>query len=253
MGREIIVHAGRCGSTLLFNVLDRYYRAKYNNDNTVGDLSSLSNREYLINGPGYMGLNEFMYSDFIDAELNEDVLKTKVKVIKGEQKRKIESQPVKNVYQALQQGNDDWEKRSKIFKEIKNKNLLMKYPLLMGSTTFDCDTYIHVERKDAEAQARSMYLCFTTGRYHVRSGDNKASRYTKFEPSSAVLAAWTGDLEKARAAYKKALSSYDNITTYYYEDFCDLDTHEILEMHNILDWKNYLEANFEISTGRVWT
>jgi hypothetical protein len=251
MGSKIIIHSGRCGSTLLFNVLDRYYRAKHNNDKSLGTLESISDRQHFIvpEGPDYLGLNEFMCSDFIKAKLHKVMLVTRAKIIKGEPTRRT-----------LQQTDGDWEKRSELFKLLlnfahtyQNKSLLMKYPLLAGKATFGCDQWINVERKDLKAQARSMYLSFTTGRYHVKAGDNKASRYAQFEPSIDVLEAWTADLMKAKMKYKEILDQKSNVKTYYYEDFVDLSTHEILEMYGIKDWQNYLEPNFKISTGKVWT
>ena len=251
MGSEIIIHSGRCGSTLFFNVLDRYYRAKLNKDNSVGTLESISDRQHFIlpEGPNYLGLNEFMCSDFIKAKLHKVMLVTRAKIIKGEPTRRT-----------LQQTDGDWERRSDLFKLILNfahtyggKSLLMKYPLLAGEANFGCDQWVNIERRDIEAQARSMYLSFTTGRYHVKAGDNKAARYAKFEPSNEVLEAWIADLIEAKKKYKEKLSEKEKIKTYYYEDFVDLSTHEILEMHGIMDWQKYLKPNFEISTGRVWT
>ena len=251
MGSEIIVHSGRCGSTLFFNVLDRYYRAKLNFDTSVGNLESISDRQHFIipEGPNYIGLNEFMCSDFIKTKLHKVMLVTRAKIIKGEPTRRT-----------LQQTDGDWEKRSDLFKLILNfahkyegKSLLMKYPLLAGQASFGCDQWINIERKDIEAQARSMYLSFTTGRYHVKRGDNKAPRYAKFEPSKEIIGTWTEDLIKAKERYKQELTKKVKVKTYYYEDFYKLPTHEILEMHNITDWNNYLEPNFEISTGKVWT
>ena len=250
MGSEIIIHSGRCGSTLFFNVLDRYYRAKHNSDTAVGTLESISDREhYLIpEGPDYYGLNEFMCSDFIRAKLHKLMLVTRAKIIKGEPTRRT-----------LEQTDGDWDKRSELFKlllnfaHVENKSILMKYPLLSGDATFGCDTWINIERRDLEAQARSMYLSFTTGRYHVKAGDNKASRYSKFEPDDFVLMSWVNNLKLAKEMYYEKLKTKTNCITYFYEDFCDLPTHEILEMHGITDWQNYLEPNFEISSGRVWT
>jgi len=251
MGSEIIIHSGRCGSTLFFNVLDRYYRAKLNSDNSVGTLESISDRQHFIlpEGPNYLGLNEFMCSDFIKAKLHKVMLVTRAKIIKGEPTRRT-----------LQQTDGDWERRSDLFKLILNfahtyegKSLLMKYPLLAGDASFGCDHWINIERKCLYSQARSMYLSFTTGRYHVKRGDNKAARYAKFEPSNEVLEAWIADLVKAKIKYKEKLNKKPNVKTYYYEDFVELPTHEILEMHGITDWQNYLKPNFEISSGKVWT
>ena len=251
MGSQIIVHSGRCGSTLFFNVLDRYYRAKLNTDTSVGSLESISDRQHFIipDGPNYIGLNEFMCSDFIKAKLHKVMLVTRAKIIKGEPTRRT-----------LQQTDGNWEKRSDLFKLILNfahkyqgKSLLMKYPLLAGQSSFGCDQWINIERKDIVAQARSMYLSFTTGRYQVKPGDNKAPRYAKFEPCDDILETWITDLSKAKELYKQELAKKVQVKTYYYEDFYKLPTHEILEMHNITDWNNYLEPNFEISTGKVWT
>ena len=58
---------------------------------------------------------------------------------------------------------------------------------------------------------------------------------------------------KAKIKYKEKLNKKPNVKTYYYEDFVELPTHEILEMHGITDWQDYLEPSFEISSGKVWT
>jgi len=251
MGSEIIVHSGRCGSTLFFNVLDRYYRAKHNKDNSVGALEFISDRQHFIGpaGPQYIGLNEFMCSDFIKVKLYKAILITRAKIIKGKDTRRT-----------LLQTDANWEKRSQIFKVLLScayiygdKKILMKYPLLAGEANFGCDQWINIERKDIEAQARSLYLSFNTGRYHVKPGDNKAARYAKLEPSSKDLEPWIAELMKAKIKYKKEMDKKEKAKTYYYEDFVDLPTHEILEMHGITDWQKYLKPNFEISSGKVWT
>ena len=56
--KQIILHTGRCGSTKLWAILDRYYRAKYSGDNTEGSLKKL-NRRYNLLEDNYFGLFEF--------------------------------------------------------------------------------------------------------------------------------------------------------------------------------------------------
>ncbi len=63
--KQIILHTGRCGSTKLWAILDRYYRAKYSGDNTEGSLKKL-NRRYNLLEDNYFGLFEFYSPRFCE-------------------------------------------------------------------------------------------------------------------------------------------------------------------------------------------
>ena len=66
--KQIILHTGRCGSTKLWAILDRYYRAKYNNDTKEGSLKRLDRRYNLLED-NYWGLFEFYAPRFSELRI----------------------------------------------------------------------------------------------------------------------------------------------------------------------------------------
>ena len=76
--KQIILHTGRCGSTKLWAILDRYYRAKYSGDNTEGSLKKL-NRRYNLLEDNYFGLFEFYSPRFCEMRVKYPWLSVRVK------------------------------------------------------------------------------------------------------------------------------------------------------------------------------
>ena len=80
--KQIILHTGRCGSTKLWAILDRYYRAKYSGDNTEGSLKKL-NRRYNLLEDNYFGLFEFYSPRFSEMRVKYPHLTIRVKQVDG--------------------------------------------------------------------------------------------------------------------------------------------------------------------------
>ena len=70
---KVILHNARCGSTYLYLVLDRYYRAK-EGDNSEGSFNSIYDREYNLNNCNYIGLNDFLVPELIKTKFDENKL-----------------------------------------------------------------------------------------------------------------------------------------------------------------------------------
>ena len=62
---KIILHNGRCGSTFLYLVLDRYYRARQGDD-SVGNFESIYESLYDFNVEKSAGLNEYLVPEITD-------------------------------------------------------------------------------------------------------------------------------------------------------------------------------------------
>ena len=70
---KIILHNGRCGSTYIYLVLDRYYRAKYGDD-SEGDFNSIYERLYDFNVEKYAGLHEYLVPEIVEQVYYNDAL-----------------------------------------------------------------------------------------------------------------------------------------------------------------------------------
>ena len=80
--KQIILHTGRCGSTKLWAILDRYYRAKYNNDTKEGSLKRLDRRYNLLED-NYWGLFEFYAPRFSELRIKYPYLTIRVRKKNG--------------------------------------------------------------------------------------------------------------------------------------------------------------------------
>ena len=245
---KIILHNGRCGSTYLYLVLDRYYRAK-EGDNTIG---SFYDRKYDLEECKYIGLNEFLVPEVIDAELcNERLVVSSPGRVKGKESFRGELHNV--MYTTM--GKDTEQKqmrRSFIDSYLNSHFILLKYPLLTNpEPKWDVD-YISCERRDVRNQTKSLYLSMTTGYYHFNKGDEKKiERLKKFGPRPELLDRWTKDMEKSWEVYRALKPK--TAQTIFMDEFENLKPFEVLEMIGIMDWEKYLEKEFEVPIRKAWT
>ena len=249
---KIILHNGRCGSTYIYLVLDRYYRARYGDD-SVGDFESIYERVYDFSVEEYAGLNEYLVPEIVEQVYYNDALW----VYRNKLKPKEDvAGPGHNVMYTTMNMLDSSEKRSRrrtIDWMLKNKlNVLLKYPLLTNpQPEWDVD-YISCERRDVRNQTKSLYLSTTTGHYHFGPDDDRLiQRLKKFGPRPDTLERWTQDMEKAWEAYRYMKPK--RCQTLFMEDFQDLKPFEVLEMIGIMDWDKYLDKNFDVPIRKAWS
>lgn len=249
---KIILHNGRCGSTYMYLVIDRYYRAKYG-DNSMGDHTSIYERLYDFNVDKYAGLNEYLVPEVTNTVFYNDTMWVWSPVRSGGRK-KIRGKNVSEVLYHTQTTNDSSEKinRRKIITDlIKNIDVVLKYPLLTNpKPTWDVD-YISCERKDIEKQTRSIYLSVTTGYYHFSEGQEKIrDRLKKFKPNQEVLNNLTKKTKESWNLYRSIKPK--RCQTFFMEDFENLKPFEVLEMIGITDWGKYLDKNFDVPIRKAW-
>ena len=79
---KIILHNGRSGSTYLYLVLDRYYRAMHG-DTSEGTFEQVFNRTYDLADCKYLGLNEFLVPELVDADITDKLVLTGRPGVKG--------------------------------------------------------------------------------------------------------------------------------------------------------------------------
>ncbi len=248
---KIILHNGRCGSTYLYLVLDRYYRAK-EGDNSKGSFESIYERQYDLDNCNYVGLNEYLVPEIIDTTFYNDALW--IWRNKGKAKENVKNNLHEVMYTTMSHKDcSEKQSRRKIIDDlIKNqRNVLLKYPLLTNpKPQWDVD-YISCERKDIEKQTTSLYLSMTTGYYHFKPGDEKIiKRYKKFAPQQKVLDRWITDMKMSWKFYQ--MMKPKKCQTVYMEDFEDLKPFEVLEMLGMTDWGNYLNKDFNVPIRKAW-
>ena len=243
---KIILHNGRCGSTYLYLVMDRYYRAR-EGDNTM---DHLYDRTYNLSDCNYVGLNEFLVPELTSYFYDKNILCLDgVDRIKGNINK---HGPLHNLMVTTKDKDSAADRRAMVDKLLKTHFVLLKYPLLKNpEPKWDVD-YISCERRDIRKQTKSLYLSMTTGYYHFKRGEEKKiERLKKFGPRPGVLDSWTKDMEKSWEVYRALKPK--TAQTVFMEDFEDLKPFEILEMVGIMDWEKYLDKKFDVPIRKAWT
>ena len=249
---KIIIHNGRCGSTYLYLVLDRYYRAR-EGDDSVGSFDSIYERKHDLSKCNYIGLNEFLVPEVIDSLYYNGVLITNSpgrQAARGKEHKRGELHNVK--FTTMEPDTPAKQMRRQIVKEILDKYfLLLKYPLLTNpKPEWDVD-YISCERRDVRQQTKSLYLSMTTGHYHFGPNDDKKiQKLKRFGPRPSTLERWTQDMEKSWQVYRALKPKH--CQTVFMEDFEDLKPFEVLEMIDIMDWEKYLDKGFDVPIRKAW-
>ena len=246
---KIILHNGRCGSTYVYLVLDRYYRAKHG-DNTTGSFGSIYERTYNCLVEKYVGLNDYLVPEVIGSTTNNYHIllwPKENKKIKGLKNISGMIYPLMNT-----QDSDEKKQRRKLVNNLlKTHNVLLKHPLLTNpKPEWDVD-YISCERRDVRQQTKSLILSITTGIYHFKPGDErKIKRLMKFGPRPGTLDYWTKKVEKSWEIYRALKPK--TAQTVFMEDFENLKPFEVLEMVGIMDWNKYLNKDFDIPIRKAW-
>ncbi len=250
---KIILHNGRCGSTYIYLVLDRYYRARYGDD-SEGDFNSIYERLYDFNVEKYVGLHEYLVPEIVEQIYYNDALwvwspsRTEaIKKVKGwDLDKKIQA--------SFHSSKDNHEKRSRrmlVTSLLETHDVVLKYPMLTNpKPVWDVD-YISCERRDVRKQTKSLMTSMITGRFHFAPGEEKKrDRLKKFGPRPGLLDAWTKDVERSWQVYRAMKPK--RCQTLFMEDFENLKPFEVLELIGIMDWNKYLDKGFDVPVRKGW-
>ena len=180
----------RCGSTYIYLVLDRYYRAKYGDD-SEGDFNSIYERLYDFNVEKYAGLHEYLVPEIVEQVYYNDALwvwsPSRTEAIK---KVKGWDLDVK-VQASFHSSQDTAEKRFRrniVNTIMRECDVVLKYPMLTNpKPEWEAD-YISCERRDVRKQTKSLMTSMITGRFHFGPGEEKKrERLKKFGPRPGLL------------------------------------------------------------------
>lgn len=249
---KIIIHNGRCGSTYLYLVLDRYYRAR-EGDDSIGSFDSIYERKYDLENKKYVGLNEFLVPEVIESVFYNERL---IVWSPGRQKARGKEHKRGALHNVMYttMGKDDFTKQTRrmvVSSILDNQTLLLKYPLLTNPKPEWNVDYISCERRDVRKQTKSLYLSMTTGHYHFGPDDDKKiQKLKKFGPRPDTLDRWTQDMERSWEVYRALKPK--RCQTVFMEDFEDLKPFEVLEMIGIMDWSKYLDKGFDVPIRKAW-
>ena len=280
--KQIILHTGRCGSTKLWAILDRYYRAKYSGDNTEGSLKKL-NRRYNLLEDNYFGLFEFYSPRFCEMRVKYPWLSVRVKQKDG-------LYPGHNITpeQDREWTNlrfEAWDYVHHITCDHFSKNYLIKYPPFsptyeeerayhegrmkledfeMNIPPTDGTDFIVLRRRNKIEQGMSRWLTQKTNLYFTERERDKTELVERTKKIykkrlSFKVPAWaehTGiilidKLMDRLVDHLKKVST--NIREIYYEDIENLKPYEVLEFMGITDYEKYLDKNFTIPFIKTWT
>jgi len=278
--KQIILHTGRCGSTKLWAILDRYYRAKYNNDIKEGSLKRLDRRYNLLED-NYWGLFEFYAPRFSELRIKYPYLTIRVRKQNGLYP-KYDITPEQDLTETKLRF-ELWDYVHHITCDHFDKNYLIKYPPYMptydeeqkyfkGEISLD-DFPMHIpptdgtdfiilRRKDKIKQGISRWLTRKSG-LMIRERDNNLQnivddyknkfsyRLSNEVPSWAVPISLIDNLMDKLVKHLKNVSA--NIREVYYEDFENMKPYEVLEFMGITDYEKYLDKNFTIPFIKTWT
>ena len=278
--KQIILHTGRCGSTKLWAILDRYYRAKYNNDTKEGSLKRLDRRYNLLED-NYWGLFEFYAPRFSELRIKYPYLTIRVRKKNGLYP-KFDITPEQDLDETKLRF-ELWDYVHHITCDHFKKNYLIKYPPYMptydeeqkyfkGEISLD-DFPLHIpptygtdfivlRRKNKIKQGISRWLTRKSG-LMIRERDNDlrdivndykskfSYRLSNEVPSWAVPISLIDSLMDRLVNHLKKVST--NIREIYYEDFEDMKPYEVLEFMGITDYERYLDKNFTIPFIKTWT
>ena len=238
---KIILHNGRSGSTYLYLVLDRYYRAMHG-DTSEGTFEQVFNRTYDLADCKYLGLNEFLVPELVDADITDKLVLTGRPGVKG----------TVDLLKHIEK-TDDFTKtirRQFVTRHMKTHKILLKYPLLSNPAPSWHADYISCERKDLKKQTISLYLSMTTGHYIFKKGDRKVEKLRRFIPDNETIDLWMKYVERNNETYRRLLPS--NCLRVFMEDIEHKEPFEVLEWIGIKDWSDYLNKDFGVPIQKGW-
>jgi hypothetical protein len=280
--KQIILHTGRCGSTKLWAILDRYYRAKYSGDNTEGSLKKL-NRRYNLLEDNYFGLFEFYSPRFSEMRVKYPHLTIRVKQVDGLYPGHNISPEQDKLWTDLR--FEAWDYVHHITCDHFNKSYLIKYPPF--SPTYEEERAYHEGRMKLEDFKYNMPPTDGTDFIVLRRRNKIEQGISRWltQKTNLYFSERERDktelVERTKKAYKKRLSFKvpawaehtgvilidklmdglvdnlkkvsKNIREIYYEDIENLKPYEVLEFMGITDYEKYLDKNFSIPFIKTWT
>ena len=250
---KIILHNSRCGSTYVYLVLDRYYRAKHGDD-SEGSFKSIYEKIYNFDEEKYVGLHEYLVPEIVEQVYYNDSLwvwsPSRTETIKKVNNWDLEKD-IKAIFQSAGDSPEKKERRSLVSRLINTHDVVLKYPLLTNpKPEWDVD-YISCERRDTRKQLKSLITSMITGRFHFAPGEEKKrDRLKKFGPRPGTLDYWTKSIERSWDAYRAIKPK--RCQTIYMEDFENLKPFEVLELVGIMDWSKYLDKGFDVPVRKAW-
>ena len=280
--KQIILHTGRCGSTKLWAILDRYYRAKYSGDNTEGSIQKL-NRRYNLLEDNYFGLFEFYNPRFSEMRVKYPHLTIRVKQVDGLYPGHNISPEQDKLWTDLR--FESWDYVHHITCDHFNKSYLIKYPPF--SPTYEEERAYHEGRMKLEDFKYNMPPTDGTDFIVLRRRNKIEQGISRWltQKTNLYFSERERDktelIERTRKIYKKRLSFKvpawaehtgvilidklmdglvdnlkkvsTNIREIYYEDIENLEPYEVLEFMGITDYEKYLDKNFTIPFIKTWT
>ena len=238
---KIILHNGRSGSTYLYLVLDRYYRAMHG-DASEGTFEQVFNRTYDLNKCTYLGLNEFLVPDLVDADITDKLVLTGRPGVRG-------SIDLLNNVLKIDEATKKI-RREFITSHMKTHKILLKYPLLSNPVPAWHAEYISCERKDLKKQTISLYLSMLTGHYVFKKGDKKAEKLRRFAPDEDTINRWMMYVGRNNDVYRKLLPK--KCKRIFMEDIENKEPYEVLEWIGVKDWSDYLNKDFGVPVQKGW-
>ena len=187
---KIILHNGRCGSTYIYLVLDRYYRAKYGDD-SEGDFNSIYERLYDFNVEKYAGLHEYLVPEIVEQVYYNDALwvwsPSRTEAIKKVKGWDLDVE-VQTSFHSSQDTAEKRFRRNIVNTIMRECDVVLKYPMLTNpKPEWEAD-YISCERRDVRKQTKSLMTSMITGRFHFGPGEEKKrERLKKFGPRPGLL------------------------------------------------------------------
>lgn len=238
---KIILHNGRSGSTYLYLVLDRYYRAMHG-DVSEGTFEQVFNRTYDLANCKYLGLNEFLVPELVDADMTDRLVLTGRPGVKGSLELVKHIEKTNDLTKTI--------RRQFVTRHMKTHKILLKYPLLSNPAPAWHADYISCERKDLKKQTISLYLSVLTGHYVFKKGDRRVEKLKKFMPDDETIDPWMKYVERNNEAYRRLLPA--KCLRVFMEDIEHKEPFEVLEWIGIKDWSDYLNKDFGVPIQKGW-
>ena len=212
-------------------------------DTSEGTFEQVFNRTYDLDNCKYLGLNEFLVPDLVDASITDKLVLTGRPGVRGS----IEL--LNNVLRIDESTKK--ERREFLTSHMETHKILLKYPLLSNPAPSWHADYISCERKDLKKQTISLYLSMLTGHYVFKKGDRSIDKLKKFTPDEDTINRWMMYVGRNNEAYRRLLPA--NCLRIFMEDIEHKEPFEVLEWIGIKDWSNYLNKDFGVPIQKGWS
>ena len=212
-------------------------------DTSEGTFEQVFNRTYDLADCKYLGLNEFLVPELVDATITDKLVLTKKPNVRGSISLLKHIEKKNNFTKTI--------RRQFITKHMQTHKILLKYPLLSNPAPTWHAQYISCERKNLKKQTISLYLSMFTGHYVFKKGDKKTKKLKKFAPDKETINFWMKYVEKRNEAYRKLLPA--NCLRIFMEDIENKKPYEVLEWIGVKDWNDYLNKDFGVPIQKGWS